>query len=170
MTRVFIALGANLPSPRFGTPEETLEAAVAELEGRGVEIIARSRWYESAPVPASDQPWFVNGVIEAETDLQPSALLGLLHEIEADFGRVRREKWEARAIDLDLISCGDIVSTGTEGPALPHPRMHKRRFVLEPLADIDPAWVHPAIGRTVKELLDELDKEQIIRPLADRRT
>ncbi len=165
MTAVFIALGANLPSPRYGAPRETLDAAVADLARRGLTVVARSRWYESAPVPPSDQPWFVNGVIEGRTDMTADTLLGLLHKVEASFGRVRREKWEARVLDIDLLAYGETVRNTGEGPILPHPRMHERRFVLEPMADIAPDWRHPVLGKTTSELLDALDSDEIIRPL-----
>src|SRR5215472_9513030 len=83
---ILIGLGANLPSPEHGPPVATLKAALAALAGRGLRIRARSRWWESAPVPISDQPWYVNGVIEVATTLPPEDLLGLLHSLESDFG------------------------------------------------------------------------------------
>src|SRR5262249_5286365 len=85
---ILIGLGANLPSPAHGPPQATLEAALAALRDRGLGIRARSRWWESAPVPPSDQPWYLNGVIEVETRLAPGPLLALLHQVEAGFGRV----------------------------------------------------------------------------------
>jgi 2-amino-4-hydroxy-6-hydroxymethyldihydropteridine diphosphokinase len=165
---ILIALGANLPTERHGPPRAALESALAELARRGVRVVRRSRWYESAPVPPSDQPWFVNGVAEVETSLGPEALMQLLHEVEAAFGRVRREVNAPRTLDLDLIAYGELVrGEGEPPPVLPHPRMAGRAFVLLPLAEICPGWRHPVLGRTIAELVSDLPKDQPIRPLQD---
>jgi 2-amino-4-hydroxy-6-hydroxymethyldihydropteridine diphosphokinase len=158
-------LGANLPSERFGGPRQTLEAALVELERRGVRVLRRSRWYESAPVPRSDQPWYVNGVAAVETALGPEALLAVLHAIEHDFGRVRGARNAARAVDLDLLAYGDLVRRGPEAPLLPHPRAAERAFVLLPLAEIAPGWCLPGSGQTVEALAARLPPDQEIRPL-----
>ena len=163
---ILLALGANLPTERFGPPRAALEAALSELSRRGVRILGRSRWYESAPVPASDQPWFINAVAEVETSLGPEALLVLLHELEAAFGRVRRESNAPRTLDLDLLAYGDLVrGEGGPPPVLPHPRMATRAFVLLPLAEIKPHWRHPVLGLSAAELAAALPKDQAIRPL-----
>ncbi len=165
---ILIAIGANLPSPEFGPPRATCEAALQELSRRGLRIVRRSRWFETAPIPASDQPWYVNGVAAVETDLSPEALLALLHEVERRFGRERRELNAARILDLDIVAYGDLVRTDPP-PILPHPRMHERAFVLLPLADVAADWRHPVDGRPLSELLRVLPAEQPIRPLADGR-
>ena len=165
---ILIAVGANLPSPEFGTPRAACEAAWNELSRRGVRIVRRSRWFETAPIPASDQPWYVNGVAVAETNMSPEALLVLLQEIERRFGRERRELNAARVLDLDIVAYGDLVRAAPP-PILPHPRMHERAFVLVPLADVAPGWRHPVDGRTVSEMLRALPPGQLIRPLADER-
>jgi len=163
--RIFVALGANLPGPAGG-PRETLEAALGAMAEAGLKIVARSRWYESAPVPPSDQPWFVNGVVEVAAGLDPAGLMAVLHRIEAAFGRTRRVRNEARRLDLDLLAWGDRVSAGGDGsPVLPHPRLHERAFVLLPLAEIAPDWRHPVLGRTVAALCALLPKDAEIRPL-----
>ena len=113
---ILIGLGANLPSPEHGPPVATLEAAVAALAARGLAIRARSRWWESAPVPISDQPWYVNGVVEVETALAPEALLALLHEVEAEFGRHRSVPNAPRVLDLDLLAYGRLVRPGLRRP------------------------------------------------------
>ena len=151
MPQVLIALGGNLPS-WVGEPRTTCEAALAALEDAGVRITKRSSWYATAPVPASDQPWFINGVVAAETDLTPAGLLALLHGVEAAFGRVREQKNGARTLDLDLLAYEDLVQS-TENPLLPHPRLHERAFVLVPLAEIAPDWRHPARGLRADALL-----------------
>ena len=162
---ILIGLGANLPSPEHGPPVVTLEAALAALASRGLRIRARSRWWESAPVPVSDQPWYVNGVIEVETGLAPEALLALLHEVEAGFGRLRSVPNAPRILDLDLLAYGSLVREGPAPPLLPHPRMAERAFVLHPLAEIRPGWRHPATGLGLPQLIARLSSDQIVRPL-----
>lgn len=165
---IFVGLGANLETADHGTPRETLTEALATLGRAGLRIVARSRWYESAPVPASDQPWFVNGVARVEGAFDPGALLALLHRTEAAFGRVRRRRNEARVLDLDLLAYGDLVSDGADGgPVLPHPRMTDRAFVLLPLAEIAPGWRHPATGQSVEALIAALPPGQAIRPMVE---
>ena len=161
---ILIGVGSNLKSETFGAPADICAAAYKELERRGVKITQRSRWYESEPVPPSGQPWFVNGVAAVETNLAADALLAVLHDIESEFGRVRRERNEARVLDLDLLAYGDLI-TGPPGPVLPHPRMGSRAFVILPLAEIAPGWVHPASGKTAAELAAALPRDQIARPL-----
>ena len=161
---ILIGLGANLPSAAHGPPVATLEAAVAALAARGLAIRARSRWWESAPVPISDQPWYANGVVEVETPLAPEALLALLHEVEAEFGRHRSVPNAPRVLDLDLLAYGGLVRPGPEAPLLPHPRMADRAFVLYPLRDIRPDWRHPATGLSLAELIARLTPEQVVRP------
>ena len=164
---IFIGVGANLPSA-YGSPRQTCERAVQALAAAGLRIGARSRWYESAPVPISEQPWYVNGVIAVETDAKPSELLALLHEVETAFGRLRREPNEARVLDLDLLAYDDMVSPeGLEGPILPHPRLHDRAFVLLPLAELAPHWRHPASGEPIGVLIAKLDPGQQTRVLGE---
>jgi 2-amino-4-hydroxy-6-hydroxymethyldihydropteridine diphosphokinase len=163
---VLIAVGANLPSPEFGPPRATCEAAWRELSSRGVRIVRRSRWFETAPIPASDQPWYVNGVAAVATDLSPEALLALLQDVERTFGRERRELNAARVLDLDIVAYGELVRTEPP-PILPHPRMQERAFVLLPLADVAPEWRHPADGRSVADMIRALPPGQLIRPLAE---
>ncbi|HTH96179.1 MAG TPA: 2-amino-4-hydroxy-6-hydroxymethyldihydropteridine diphosphokinase [Stellaceae bacterium] len=160
---ILIALGANLPSAIHGTPRQTLEAALVALAASGVCVLARSRWYETAPVPVSDQPWYVNGVASVATELSPIALLALLHDVECRFGRVRGAVNEARLVDLDIVDYEGRVEVGP--PILPHPRAHERGFVLLPLADVAPRWHHPATGLGVAELLAALPPGQDIRVL-----
>ncbi len=162
---ILIGLGANLASPEFGAPPKSLEAALALIAERGVRIVARSRWYRSAPVPPSGQPWFVNGVVAVETALEPAALLEVLHDVEARFGRVRRERNEARVLDLDLLAYDARVSAEGEAPILPHPRLHERAFVLRPLAEIAPHWRHPRLGREVAALIAELPSDASAEPI-----
>jgi 2-amino-4-hydroxy-6-hydroxymethyldihydropteridine diphosphokinase len=164
---ILIGLGANLASPEFGAPTASLEAALRMLQESGVRIVARSRWYRSAPVPASSQPWFVNGVVAVETALDPTALLALLHQIEARFGRVRRERNAARVLDLDLLDyAGRVSDPAGPPPILPHPRLGERAFVLLPLAEVAPHWRHPRSGTDVETLLAGLPPGQAAGPMA----
>ena len=162
---IFVGLGANLASPVFGPPVRTLEAALARLDRDGCRVVRRSPWYESAPVPASDQPWFVNGVAEIATSLSPAELLARLHGIEAEFGRVRTAPGAARVIDLDLLVYGEKVLDASPGPIVPHPRLHARAFVLLPLRDLAPDWVDPRTGRPIEALIGDLPPGQQCRPL-----
>lgn len=162
---VLVALGANLPSPHGG-PRETCEAALAVLGERGVVPVRRSRWYRSAPVPPSDQPWFVNGVAAVGTALEPAPLLAVLLDVERCFGRTRGAPAAARILDLDLLDWRGVVRGGDTPPELPHPRMHERAFVLKPLAEVVPGWRHPRLGRTVEALIAALPPGQEAEPMA----
>jgi 2-amino-4-hydroxy-6-hydroxymethyldihydropteridine diphosphokinase len=165
MGPILIGLGANLPSPVHGSPVATLEAALRRLEERGVSLVVRSRWWESAPIPVSDHPWYVNGVAEVATTLAPNALLALLHEVEAEFGRVRPYLNAPRVLDLDLLAYGNVTHEGPQPPLLPHPRLAERGFVLLPLAKIRPEWRHPVSGRSLPEMIAALPPGQIVRVL-----
>jgi 2-amino-4-hydroxy-6-hydroxymethyldihydropteridine diphosphokinase len=163
---IFIGAGANLAHPVHGAPRQALEAAFAELGRRGVSVIRVSPWYRTAPVPASDQPWYVNAVAEVVTKLAPDPLLLVLHEVEQAFGRVRTVANAARTIDLDLLDFRGKTAAGGPGRAiLPHPRMTARSFVLRPLADLAPAWRHPVAGTPIQALLAALPADQVIEKL-----
>ncbi len=161
---ILIGMGANLLHPVYGEPINCLKAAVEDLSRRGLTIVQQSSWYRTEPVPVSDQPWFVNAVIAVETDLDVPSLLKLLHAVEQDFGRLRDVKWEARVLDLDLLAYDETVTTNqdqAEGGVVPHPHLQDRGFVLAPLAEISPDWMHPVFSRTAKEMLVALTSEQV---------
>lgn len=162
---ILIGVGANLPSASGASPRATCEHALATLPGEGVRIVKLSRWYESAPVPVSDQPWYVNAVAQVETGLDAEALLTVLHLVEAAFGRTRVEKNVARVLDLDLLAYVGEVRTGESAPQLPHPRLQERAFVLLPLSDVAPDWRHPVSGLTVKALIARLPESATARLL-----
>ena len=145
MTRAYVGVGSNL-----GDREGTIRAAIDALPG----VVAVSSLQETEPVGPVEQPPFLNGAVALETELSPRELLDVLLAVERRLGRERRERWGPRTIDLDLLLYGDR-SLDEPGLALPHPRLHKRRFALEPLAELDPELEIPGRGR-VKTLLAEL--------------
>lgn len=153
--KILIALGANIPSA-VGSPEATLNAALAALEAKGVKILSLSRFHQTKAWPHPSDPPFVNAVAAVETELQPFALLRLLHDVETSFGRKRSAPNGPRTLDLDLLDYRGLIQEGEL--VLPHPRMHTRRFVLEPLAEVSPHWRHPMSGQSVETLLQALDR------------
>lgn len=159
-----VALGANLPS-RFGTPEQTLYAALTAMARRDIWPVGVSRLWRTAPVPADpDVPWYFNAVAEVRTDLQPRKLLRTLLTIEEEFGRVRTYQNAPRVLDLDLIAYDNRVEGG-RGLILPHPRMDARGFVLLPMKDVMEDWAHPVTGRTLDDLIAALPADQIAEPV-----
>ncbi|MGJ3258843.1 MAG: 2-amino-4-hydroxy-6-hydroxymethyldihydropteridine diphosphokinase [Rhodospirillales bacterium] len=166
---IIIGLGGNLTCPTFGPPRATCGAALQIMEQRGIKVTARSRWYESAPVPVSDQPWYVNGVVSVETALDAPDLVQEVLEIEAELGRRRTVPNAPRTIDLDVIAHGDTVleSNARHHVSVPHPRMHTRAFVLLPMREIAPDWRHPATGRSLDDLIAALPAGQECRPMPD---
>lgn len=161
---ILIGLGSNLAGP-FESSEALLREAVRVLDcERAVTIRAASGVWLSAPVPASDQPWYRNAVIDIETAYSAEALLSSLQAIEQRFGRVRSAANAARTLDLDLLDFrGEI--RDTSDLVLPHPRMHLRAFVLRPLAQIAPRWVHAVSGATLDDLIAALPPDQSATPM-----
>lgn len=151
-----------MPHPDYGGPLDTLSEAVRHLR-MSVDVLHQSNWYRSAPVPASDQPWFVNAVLAVDTKMTHLELLAALHKTERHFGRIRRQRWEARVLDLDLLVYHDLVTENQDqlaGPVLPHPHMQERAFVLAPIAEIAPEWRHPVSRLRASDLLAMLPSEQ----------
>jgi 2-amino-4-hydroxy-6-hydroxymethyldihydropteridine diphosphokinase len=153
-----VALGSNLES-RFGDREANLREALRRIEALG-EVRAVSSFYDTEPVGYREQPRFLNGAMLLETELGPQELMRRLLGVERAMGREREGAVAKgpRVIDLDLLLYGDWV-LWAEDLILPHPRMEERRFVLEPLAEIAPEWVHPVLGVPVRELFERLDRE-----------
>ncbi len=161
-----IAIGANLPAPDGTAPLVTCQRAAALLDSTlGMRLVALSRWWLSPPVPASDQPDYVNGVARLDGNVAPEALLDALKALERRAGRVAGERNAARPLDLDIIAIGSLLRPAGD-PILPHPRAHLRAFVLAPLAEVAPGWLHPGLARTVEALLAELPVQRL-RPIGD---
>ena len=160
--QLFIGLGANLTPDGYASPREGCVAAVSALADVGVRLSALSNWYESAPLPISDQPWYLNAVAEATTELDAASTLAALHDIERRFGRVRTERNAARVLDLDLLDFAGMVNDAND-LALPHPRLHERAFVLFPLGELCPDWVHPVSGIAIQDLIAMIPANQQIR-------
>jgi 2-amino-4-hydroxy-6-hydroxymethyldihydropteridine diphosphokinase len=184
---VLVALGANLPF-EGEPPEHTLLGASKALGEEGLEVLALSRFYASPCFPEGAGPDYVNAAAvlgcEDQTDL--ASILARLHSVEARFGRKRTQRWGMRTLDIDLLAVGDSVMPDAETQdawrklalteqmkaapdrlILPHPRLQDRAFVLVPLAEIAPDWVHPRTGRSVTEMLDALPKpdRDAVKPL-----
>jgi len=157
---VFLGLGSNL-----GDREAALDGALDRLAARGFRVARRSSLWLTEPVGGPPQGWFLNAVAEGETALGPEALLEACLATEREMGRVRAERNGPRTIDVDVLFFGDE-RRDTPGLVLPHPRLHERRFVLEPLAEIAPGFVHPALGLTVRELLARCPDASSVRPHA----
>ncbi len=156
---VFFSLGSNL-----GDRETTLRQALERL-GRGVEIGRVSSLYETEPVGAKEQPWFLNLACEAKAELPPGALLRFIQEVEAHLGRVRGQRFGPRTVDIDILFYDDLI---IETPRLkiPHPRLHQRAFVLIPLCELAPELVHPLLGLTIKQLSERLEGSAEVRRYA----
>ncbi len=154
MKHAFVGIGSNL-----GDRQKSCVQAVEKLKGlRGCEFIRCSRWYLTSPVGVEDQNWFVNGVACLVAEISAHELLEGLLSIEAGMGRVRTERWGPRVVDLDLLLYGmDIINE--VDLTLPHPRMHLRRFVLAPLAEVGADVIHPVFGKTISQMLQELRGE-----------
>ncbi|MDO6734641.1 2-amino-4-hydroxy-6-hydroxymethyldihydropteridine diphosphokinase [Octadecabacter sp. 1_MG-2023] len=181
---VLVALGSNVTS-QAGGPSETVAAAIDALGDQFGETRV-SKFYQTPAFPAGSGPDFVNAACAFYSDRPASEILAGLHSIEAAFGRDRQVRWGSRTLDLDLIACGDDVrpdhdtfrywrdmplseqqTRAPEQLTLPHPRLQERAFVLVPLADVAPDWVHPVQNRTVSEMLSELGAAELseITPL-----
>ena len=150
MHKVFIAIGSNL-----GDRMKNIETALEKMEAYGLRIIKKSSIIETEPYGFKEQDKFLNGVILIETDLGPFELLNLLLNIEREMGRERKIRWGPRNIDLDIIFYDDLI-IDTENLKIPHPDAHNRTFVMGPISEIDPDFLHPVLKKKVKDIYLEL--------------
>ena len=157
---VFVSIGANLPDRNGCEALATCKAAAEALCAiPGLRIHQVSRWYETDPIPPGG-PSYVNGVAWLEGEVDPAVLLRRLQCIESQAGRTRPYPNAPRMLDLDIIAIGDLLRD-TPDPILPHPRAHLRRFVLEPLAEIAPFWVHPRLCLPISKMLAQLPSQGV---------
>ncbi len=156
---ILVAIGANLPDAAGRPALATCVWARAQLMGIAP-VVQVSRWYRTAPVPASDQPDYINGVARLDGGGDPRAVLDALHRIENIAGRVRGVPNAARVLDLDLLAIDGQVVAG-DGLILPHPRIAQRGFVLLPLSDVAPGWIHPVLGATASVLLARIGHDGV---------
>ena len=159
---VYLSLGSNV-----GDRETNLHAAIAALTLAGVRVDRVSSIYETEPVDYQDQPWFLNCVLEAETDMQPHALLQALRAIESQLGSKKEFAKGPRKIDLDILLYGSE-TIDTPELQIPHPRMLLRRFVLAPLAELVPTLKHPTWNATAAQLLALSSDKSVVRPFSPR--
>lgn len=154
MREIFIGLGTNL-----GDKKNNLEQAITLMKQK-CKILKQSKLYETEPVGYKDQDWFLNCVVEIETELDPLELFDFLQSIEKEMKRIKTVKDGPRVIDLDILFYEDQV-INHENLIIPHPRLHERLFVLIPMSDINPNFNHPTFGETIKELRDECNDQKI---------
>ncbi len=161
---MYVGIGSNLGD----SLQNCLDAVDRVGRIPSCDITGISEWYRTEPVGVDGQEWYVNGVVSLSTDLTARGLMKELLSIEADMGRIRKEKWGPRIIDLDILLFGQDIIRKT-GLMIPHPFMHSRRFVMKPMADLAPGLIHPELGLTMLELLQQIPgDEQAVRPVEDR--
>lgn len=157
MKKVYFSLGANL-----GDRERALEDAIHQLHGSDLRVLRISSVFETEPLDVPGQPWFLNLVVEAETELFPMQLLSRIQRVEQQLGRKRLAARGPRTIDIDILLYSGFVIQSSK-LEIPHPRMTERRFVLEPLAELAPELRHPLVKRTVRDLLGTLTQQMVRR-------
>ena len=158
--KIIIGVGGNIKSNDGAHPLHVAKKAINHLNTYSIEVTGQSSWYVSEPIPKSDQPNFFNCIVFANTILNELDVLKSLHQIEQEFGRIRKKVNEARVIDLDLIDYSNKILTNDK-IIIPHPRAHTRRFVMEPLAELNPNWIHPILKTSVYKILKKMKNQKI---------
>ena len=158
--KIIIGIGGNIKSNDGSHPVIVAKKAINLLKNYSIEVTEQSSWYETEPIPKSNQPNFFNCVVFADTMLNELDVLNSLHQIEHEFGRIRKKVNEARVLDLDLIDYSNKILTN-ENIIIPHPRAHTRRFVMEPLAELNPNWIHPILKTSVYKILKKMKNQKI---------
>ena len=188
MNNYLIALGSNLANGQFSRLD-ILEKALLFMPGLGITPTAISEWWESKAFPVGSGSNYVNGVVEASSSLKPAELLICLKKIEVQFGRESSERWSSRTLDLDLLACESLIlptkntfmkwmtlpttlqlKTTPNELILPHPRIQDRLFVLKPLFEVAPNWIHPILCKKPKELIMQgvWMPQDLLKPFKDR--
>jgi len=156
----YIGIGSNL-----GTPGKNCTKAIEKISSaKDIKIISKSSFYQTEPIGGVQQDWFVNSAIEIETDLSPENLLSVLLNLELAMGRIRKEKWGPRLIDLDLLLYGNLILE-KKGLTLAHPEIQNRKFVLTPMSEIAGNLIHPTLKKTIKTLLQESSDVTIVKKI-----
>ena len=163
MKQAFLSLGSNV-----GDREATLREALDRIQAAGIHVLRRSSIYETEPQDLPAQPWYLNVVVEVETELFPALFLARLQAIELGMGRRRDLPKGPRTIDIDILLIEDLIIS-TRELQVPHPRMSERRFVLEPLAELAPDLLHPVNRKTVREMLADTQAQIVKRWEPDER-
>tara|TARA_B100000282_G_C31504060_1_gene386292 strand:+ start:85 stop:597 length:513 start_codon:yes stop_codon:yes gene_type:complete len=158
--KIIIGVGGNIKSEDGTHPIKVATEAISYFKDYSIKVTDQSSWYESEPIPKSEQPNFFNCILFANTILNELDVLKSLHEIEHKLGRRRGVINEARVIDLDLIDYSNKILRNKD-IVVPHPRAHQRRFVMEPLAELDKNWVHPILKKNINKILIDLDNQNI---------
>jgi len=161
---ILVGIGSNLRSSEGSLPKENCLEALRRLSLKQVRIISTSSFFESEPIPDVRQPWYINLVIAVKTNMPPLILMGCLLAIELEMGRKRTFTNGPRVIDLDLLAYNNKILNDV-GLIIPHPRMYERAFVLKPLAEIAPDWLHPSTGKHINQLIEDLKPNQIARAI-----
>jgi len=151
----YIAVGSNM-GDRLNNCQDGINELIKKTES---EFIEQSNFYQTQPMYVEDQNWFINGVFSIKTKLEPHDLFQWAKKIEIQFGRdTTAKRYGPRVLDLDILIM-DKLKINTQLLNIPHPRLHERRFVLQPFCDIAPDLIHPVLQKSIKELLDDLDDE-----------
>ena len=160
-TQVFLLLGANL-----GSVQDNLEQAILLISQQIGQVVARSSFYKTSPWGNSQQPDFLNVALIVNTQLSALEVLSISQSIEKQLGRVRHEHWGARTMDIDLLFFGNNL-IDLPNLQVPHPLLAQRRFVLIPLAEIAPDFVHPVLQLSIQTLLEQCEDKEIVEKLED---
>ena len=156
----FIAIGSNLGTPK----ENCIEAIDIISSNPHIKITSKSSFYQTAPVGNTEQDWFINAVIKVSTQLNSDILLSALLKIESKMGRIRKEKWGPRIIDLDILFYDNLVIKKKD-LTLPHPEIQRRNFVLQPLNEIEENFIHPSLNKSINNLLKESKDNSVVKKI-----